>query len=116
MKAYSTDLRERAVQAVEAGMSRQAAVRVFGMSLSTLKRLLKQRREAGHVRPKPQPGPRFSISVQQQAALAVQLHQAADATLEQHCQQWQEKQGMAVSISTMRRAIRRMNWTRKKRA
>ena len=43
MKAYSTDLRERAVQAVEAGMSRQAAVHVFGMSLSTLKRLLKQR-------------------------------------------------------------------------
>ena len=117
MKAYSTDLRERAVQAVASGTPRQEVVRLFGMSLATLKRLLKQQREQGHVVSKPQPGPRFAIGPAHTAALAAQLRagQATDATLEQHCHQWRDAQGVAVSTATMRRALRRRGWTHKKR-
>ena len=117
MKAYSTDLRERAVQAVASGTPRQEVVRLFGMSLATLKRLLKQQREQGHVAPKPQPGPRFAIGGAQTAALAAQLRrgQASDATLEQHCRQWRDEQGVTVSTHTMRRALRRRGWSHKKR-
>ena len=118
MKAYSTDLRQRAVQAVAAGTPRPEVVRLFGISLATLKRLLKQQREQGHVVPKVQPGPRFAIGTEQTAALAAQLRagQATDATLEQHCQKWHQEQGVAVSTATMRRALRRRGWSHKKRA
>ncbi len=43
MKAYSTDLRERIVAAVDAGMPRPKAARTFRVSVATLKRYLKQR-------------------------------------------------------------------------
>jgi transposase len=44
-----------------------------------------------------------------------QLQEHDDATLDQHCQLWEIKQGDKVSISTMSRAIRRLGWTLKKR-
>ena len=44
MKAYSEDLRLRVVAAVDGGMPRSAAVRVFGVSRATLTRYLQLRR------------------------------------------------------------------------
>ncbi len=38
MKAYSKDLRQKVVQAVERGMSKSQAARLFGISLSSVKR------------------------------------------------------------------------------
>ena len=38
MKAYSEDLRERIVEAVERGMGKSEVARTFGMSLSSVKR------------------------------------------------------------------------------
>ena len=100
------------------GTPRHEVVRLFGISLATLKRLLKQQREQGHVQPKPQPGPRFAIGDAQTAALAAQLRagQASDATLEQPCRQWQDEHGVVVSTATMRRTLRRRGWSHKKRA
>ena len=56
MKAYSADLRERVLRAVDQGIPRSEIVRVLGVSLATIGRYLKQRRERGHVRPKAIPG------------------------------------------------------------
>jgi transposase len=56
MKAYSQDLRERVVRAAEQGYKRADIIKLFGVSLATIKRYLKQRREAGHVRRKSIPG------------------------------------------------------------
>jgi transposase len=44
-------------------------------------------------------------------------HQANDdATLERHCELWEEKPGVRVSISSMSRAIReKLGWSYKKR-
>ena len=115
MKAYSQDLRQRVLDAVDAGTPRGEIVRQFQVSLATLKRLLQQRRAEGHVQPKPIPGPSFSIPPEQHAALLAQLQAQPDATLEQHCQGWQQTQQVTVSTSTMSRALRRVGWTRKKR-
>ncbi len=52
MKAYSQDLRERVLRAVDLGCPRPDIVQFFGVSLATIKRYLKQRREEGHVRPR----------------------------------------------------------------
>ena len=43
MKAYSQDLRERVLRAVDLGHSRAEIVQLFGVSLATIKRYLKQR-------------------------------------------------------------------------
>ena len=56
MKAYSDDLRERIVLAAEHGMRRREMVAVFRVSLATINRYLKQRRDSGHLQPKRRPG------------------------------------------------------------
>lgn len=56
MKAYSVDLRERVVRAVDQGYSRTEIIKLFGISRATIKRYLKQRRETGNLHPRPIPG------------------------------------------------------------
>jgi transposase len=114
MRAYSVDLRQRVVAAVDAGTPRAEVARTFGVSLATIKRHRKQRREAGHLAPRTSPGRPPGRPADRLPALEAQLAARPDATLAQHCQQWQEAQGALVSASAMRRAIKRLDWTRKK--
>ena len=117
MRAYSMDLRERVVAAVDRGTPRKEIVRTLGVSEPTIRRYLRLRRETGSVAPKPPPKRPFSIGqgVEHRRALWKQLEEHNDATLEQHCRLWEGKQGVKVSISTMSRAICRLGWTLKKR-
>jgi transposase len=117
MRAYSMDLRERVLAAVDRGTPRKEIVRTLGVSEPTIRRYLRLRRETGSVAPKPYPKRPFSIgqSLEQRRALWNQLEEHYDATLEKHCLLWERKQGVKVSISTMSRAIRRLGWTLKKR-
>ena len=117
MRAYSMDLRERVLAAVDRGTPREEIVRTLGVSQPTIRRYLRLRRETGSVVPKPPPKRPFSIgqSLEQRRALWKQLEEHDDATLERHCQLWERRQGVKVSISTMSRAIRRLGWTLKKR-
>src|SRR5215211_3277765 len=117
MRAYSMDLRERVLAAVDRGMPRKEIVSTLEVSEPTIRRYLRLRRETGSVAPKPPPKRPFSIgqSLEQRRALWKQLEEHDDATLERHCQLWERNQGDKVSISTMSRAIRRLGWTLKKR-
>jgi transposase len=115
MKAYSQDLRAKVLRAVDQGKSRREIVDMFGVSLATLKRYLKQRRETGNVLPKPIPGRPSKKYAPLQAGLVAQLQAHPDALLEEHCRLWEEAHGMQVSPTTMSRAIRRVGWTRKKK-
>jgi transposase len=115
MKAYSQDLRERVLGAVDQGMARREIVRVFAVSLATIGRYLKQRRETGHVRPKAIPGRPSKKVKPLQAGLQAQLEAFPDATLTQQCQYWEQTQGMQVSRWSRSRAIKGLDWTRKKR-
>ena len=114
MRAYSVDLRQRVVAAVDAGTPRAEVARTFQVSLATIKRYLKQWREAGHLAPRTSPGRPPDIPAQQLPALEAQLAAHPDATLAQHCQHWQAAWGQPLSRSAMRRAIKRLDWTRKK--
>lgn len=115
MKAYSQDVRERVLRAVDQGIARSEIVRVLAVSLATIGRYLKQRRETGHVWPKAIPGRPSQKMTPLQAGLQGQLEAFPDATLEQHCQYWEQTSGMQVSRWSMSRAITRLGWTRKKR-
>lgn len=83
MEAYSTDLRERVIEAYDAGRgsSRQLAA-VFGVSSAWIRKLLWLRRETGTVAAKVyRRGPRPRLSEQQLARLAKLVRQHPDATL-----------------------------------
>lgn len=115
MKAYSQDLREKVLRAVDQGYSRSEIVKLVGVSLATIKRYLKQRRETGNVVPKPIPGRPSKKLAPLQAGLVAQLQAHDDVRLEDHCRLWEQTSGVKVSAATMSRAIKRLGWTRKKR-
>jgi transposase len=116
MNAYSKDLRIKALGALERGMPRKEAASTFGISLATLKRWLKRRRRGKDLAPRPSPGrtPRTLTTPEQRRALWEQLEANDDATLERHCELWQNKTGVVVSVATMSRAVGRLGWTFKK--
>ncbi len=114
MKAYSKDLREHVLRAVDQGHPRAEIVRLFGVSLATIKRYLKQRRETGDLSPKAIPGRPPKKYAALEAGLVAQLQAHPDSTLQAHCQLWESTHGMWVDHTTMSRAIRRVGWTRKK--
>lgn len=115
MRAYSLDLRERIVRAVDQGYKRADIVKLFGVSLATIKRYLQRRRETGQVARKLIPGRPPPKSAPLRAGIVVQLEEYADATLEMHCQLWEQTHGVRVSPSTMSRVIRQVGWTCKKK-
>jgi transposase len=114
MKAYSLDLRERIVRAVEDGTSQAEVARLFHVGERSVKRYLRQWRTTGTLAPSPRPGKRPAIGPDQYPAVLAQLNASPDATLEEHCDRWQERTGVAVSASAWCRLERRMGWTHKK--
>ena len=97
MPGYSKDLRLRVLAAVDSGMARVAVVRTFQISLATIKRYLKQRRETGDLTPRRPTGRPASKGPALAVGLAAQLEAFPDATLEEHCERWTTATSMRVS-------------------
>lgn len=115
MKAYSNDVREKVLRAVDQGYPRAEIVKLLGVSRATIKRYLKQRRETGSVASKAIPGRTPKKLGLLQTDLATQLPAHDDLRLEDQCRLWEQTHGVHVSTSTMSEAIKRIGWTRKKR-
>jgi transposase len=115
MKAYSEDLRERVIRAVEAGRPREAVAARFEVSVPTIERWVRLKRETGGLARRRVPGAPAVKTVGLSAALAERLAEHADATLTEHCAWWRETSGFEVSPATMCRALARLGWPRKKR-
>jgi transposase len=119
MGAYSKDLRLKVLAAVDRGVPTREVVDLFGVSLATLKRWLKRREEGQDLAPRPSPGRTPTIllaTAEEKRALWKQLEANDEATLERHCEPWEEERGVRVSVATMSRAIRdKLGWTLKKR-
>jgi transposase len=114
MRAYSSDLRHKILAAVDAGMSKRAVARTFGVGEETIRRYVIQRRDTGTLDPRPHPGRPPSIRPQQRELLRAQLVEHPAAILTEHCALWEAQTGVRVGLSTMSREIRRLGWTRKK--
>jgi transposase len=115
MRAYSYDLRQRILRAVDQGNPRAEIIRTFEVSRATIKRYLKLRRETGDVHPKVSPGRPAKKGAALRAGLPSQMDTSPDATLAEHCCFWETSQSVQVSTATMSRAIQSLGWTRKKK-
>jgi transposase len=115
MRAYSKDLRLRVLAACDRGMSRKEVAETFGVSVATIKRYLKLRREIGGVEPKPIPGPRAPKRAALEKRLPVQVKLNPDLTLSEHCEFFEEEHGVEVSAATVSRALKDLGLPLKKR-
>ena len=113
MKPYSMDLRQRIAAAIDHGDGsfRQIARR-FRVSLSFLARLLRRRRQAGTLEPKPHGGGHPpALDHEGEERLRELVRQHPEATLDELRQQL----GVSCSRSALGRALERLKLTRKKK-
>ena len=115
MRAYSLDLRERIVRAVEGGMSKANAARTFQICLNTVKRLVDQHQETGSLAPKPKPGRPRRVGKDKEPELIAMVDAHPDATLAEYCQELASSLGIVVSESTMCRMLQDVRQSRKKK-
>ena len=113
--AYSVDLRERVLTAVEAGEAAPAVAQRFAVGRSTVQDWVRAWRQdgrrgpgkmGGHLKPK--------VSGNAEAALRGLLDGANHLTLAQCRDRLAETSGVSVHLSTVHRALRRMGWSWKK--
>jgi transposase len=115
MRAYSQDLRERAVAAWLSGDETQAEVAErFGISKSTLEKWSYQQRDTGSCAPKPYVrGPARTLAGCE-AVIRASVKQQPDLTLAELCERVQAAQGVSASPSMMCRALQQLALVRKK--
>ncbi len=113
MGPYSKDLRERVAAAVDHGEGSQREIaRRFRVSLTFVFRLLRRRRDAGTLDPKSHGGgPTPALGPDEQQRLHQLIREQPDATLEQ----LRQLGGFTCSLTTLWRALRRRDLTRKKK-
>lgn len=116
MKAYSLDLREKVMAAVERGeMSRLEVARVFGVTYAWIKKLQRQRRERGSIAPLPHGGgQQCRLGEKQLEELREAVAEDPDVTLQELCERIRTSDHQKVSPPTMCRALARLGLTRKK--
>jgi transposase len=117
MAAYSLDLRERIVEAVEQQVgSKRTIARLFGVHESFLYKLLRQKRERGDLAPLPHGGgAQTKLSAGQWQQVARWIATTPDATLAELQEQVQQKLRVRVGVSTIWRGVETLGVTRKKR-
>ena len=114
MRAYSEDLRERVMGAVARGDRREDVAARFEVSVPTIERWVRLKRETGGLSRRPVPGRVAVKTAGLSEALPERLATHADAVLEEQCAWWRAVSGFEVSTATMSRALARLDWTRKK--
>jgi len=117
MAAYSLDLRERIVEAVERQVgSKREIAQLFGVHESFLYKLLRQQRERGDLAPLPHGGgAQAKLNAEQWQQVANWIAATPDATLAELQEQVQRKLRVRVGVSTVWRGVERLGVTRKKR-
>jgi transposase len=114
MSGYSEDLRRRVVSAVERGMSKAQGARTFSVSLSSVKRYVEKAARGESLAPKKRPGSTPKLDEKATRLLTADLEERPYLTLQERRDYMEAMTGLAVSRSTMCRAIARVGSTRKK--
>ena len=116
MEAYSLDLRERVVRAVDEGVPRVEVARRFSVSNALVGKLLRQRRATGSLAPRPHAGGTPpALGEAELAALRAQVEADPDATLAELRERLAREAGVCVGVNGVCRALRRLGLPLKKR-
>ena len=81
MKSYSEDLRQKIVVAVERGMSKSEAARLFDVSLSSVKRYIRMASSGGSLAPKKRPGRTPKVDERTEKLLNEDMNERPAATI-----------------------------------
>ena len=113
MKPYSEDLRIRIVQAVEGGASKSAAARLFGVSLSSVKRYLRIAQRGVSLAPRKGGGRPPKTDQTAQKLLEEDVKERPVATVSERRRYLEHTTGKALSDSTLKRLLKRLGFSRK---
>ena len=115
MKPYCQDLRKRVVAKAKAGKQTQVSIAAtFGVSLSTVEKWLRRKRETRKITPKPPPHGPKRVLQEHASFLRAQVKQQPDITLPELCVRIAGGLGIAVNPSTVCRELQRLQLPRKK--
>src|SRR5215217_6716725 len=113
MRAYSEDLRKKVVAAIERGMSKAQAARLFDVSLSSVKRYSRMAREGGSLEPRKSPGRPRKADEKAQVLLEADVKERPAATISQRRRFLEHITGTTLSDSTVRRLMKRLGFSQK---
>ena len=114
-KPLSSDLRERLIEAVAAGMSRRAAANRFGIAASTAVKWVRRWRDTGSSAPRRQGGDKRSDRIEAHAAEILGLvAKTPDITLSEIAGHLARRHGERFALSTVWRFLDRRAVTFKK--
>ena len=116
MAAYSLDLRERIVDAVEHDIgSKREIAELFGVHESFIYKLLRQQRERGDLAPLPHGGGAIALlTAARLLKLTAVVANSPDATLAELRAEMRRKSRVTVSLSTICRGLQALGLSRKK--
>src|SRR5262245_40446025 len=111
MEPYSNDLRERVLADSDAGLTTKAVAETSRVSRAWVRRLKQRPRQVGEVAPRPARNRRRPAWAEHTDHLADLVRQQPDATLAE----LRGRLGLAVSLTTVWRAVRALRLTVKKK-
>src|SRR5918994_2458995 len=115
MKAYSEDLRKKVVEAVERrGTSKSEAARLFGISLSSVKRYTKLADRGESLTPRKGGGRPPIADDATRKLLEQDIRTRPSATIKERRRFLESFAGKSLSEPTLRRLMKRMGFSRKK--
>ena len=114
MKPYSEDLRTRIVKAVEEGMSKSEAARLFGVSLSSVKRYARLASQGESLSPRKGGGRPPKADEATRKLLEEDIRKRPAATVSERRRFLMSFAGKSLSEPTLRRLLKRMGFSRKK--
>jgi transposase len=115
MKAYSEDLRQKVVEAVEQrGASKSEAARLFGIGLSSAKRYTKLASEGKALTPRKGGGRPPIADETTRKLLEEDISTRPSATIRERRRFLERFAGKSLSEVTLRRLLKRMGFSRKK--
>ena len=113
MRAYSEDLRKKIVAAIERGMPKAQAARLFDVSLSSVKRYARSARRGEPLTPKKSPGRPRIVDEKARALLEEDVKERLAATIGQRRRFLEHITGTDMSDSTVRRLMKRLGFSQK---
>jgi transposase len=113
MKAYSEDLRKKIVVAIERGMSKAQAARLFDVSLSSVKRYSRTARQGGSLEPRKSTGRPRKADEKARHLLEKDVEERPAATIGQRRRFLEHLTGTTLSDSTVRRLMKQLGFSQK---